>query len=420
MLDIKFIRENKELIKENCKNRRAKVNIDEFLELDEVRRDGLKKIENLRAERNKKSKGKPSDEEIKKMREVGDMIKKLEENQKTVEEKYLDILQAIPNLSHPESPVGEETNYKVIFKNGEPPKFSFPPKTHDELMMNLDLIDFERGAKVTGTKFYFLKNDAVRLNQALINYGLDILEDHDFILFETPDMAKNEILNASGFNPRGEESQIYEIKNNDLSLIGTAEITMLGFHANEVIDLSKGPKKYAALSHCFRTEGGAYGKANKGLYRVHQFTKLEMFIFCKPEDSEKMHQELLVIEKKICDGLDLPYRVIDIPTGDLGGPAYRKYDIEAWMTMIEDEGKKGGYGEITSASNCADYQSRRLNIKYKKDDGSMELLHTLNGTAIVSSRFPVALLENHQQKDGSIKIPKALKKYFGKKKISKP
>ena len=288
---------------------------------------------------------------------------------------------------------------------------------HDELMGDLDMVDFERGTKVAGQKFYFYKNDAVKLNQALINYGLDVLENHGYIFVETPDLVKNEILDGSGFNPRGEESQIYEIKDTDLSLIGTAEITMLGFHANEVLDLSKGPKKYAALSHCFRTEAGAYGKANKGMYRVHQFTKLEMFVFCKPEDSEALHQELVEIEKEICGGLELHYRVIDIPSGDLGGPAYRKYDIEAWMTMLADEKNKGGYGEITSASNCTDYQARRLNIKYKKDDGGTDLVHTLNGTAIVTSRFPLALVENHQQKDGTIKIPKALKKYFGKGKI---
>lgn len=419
MLDIKFIRENKELIKNNCKNRRIKVDIDEFLKLDRQRRENLHKIESLRAERNVKSKGKPSSEEITKMREVGETIKKLEEEQKTVEEKYLDILYAIPNLSHPESPVGEEKDYKIIFKKGEPPTFSFPSKTHDELMTELDLVDFERGAKVAGTKFYFVKNDAVRLNQALLNYGLDILEKHNFTLFETPDMVKNNILLGSGFSPRGDESQIYEIKNNDLSLIGTAEINLLGYHADEILDLSAGPKKYAAMSHCFRTEAGAYGKSSKGLYRVHQFTKLEMFVFCKPEDSEKMHQELLVIEKEICDGLDFHYRVIDIATGDLGGPAYRKYDIEAWMTMIGDDTNKGGYGEVTSTSNCVDYQARRLNIKYKKENRETELVHTLNGTAIVSSRFPIALIENLQKKDGSIKIPKALKKYFGKNKISK-
>jgi len=417
MIDIKFIKENKELIKKNCKDRKMDVDIDRLLELDELRKEALKEIEVLRAERNIKSKEKPSDEEIVKMREVGSRIKELELQQKDVLSEYKNLLYSVPNLTHPKSPIGGEEKFELVYQYKNPPKFSFEPKMHDELMGDLDMVDFERGTKVAGQKFYFYKNDAVKLNQALINYGLDVLENHGYIFVETPDLVKNEILDGSGFNPRGEESQIYEIKDTDLSLIGTAEITMLGFHANEVLDLSKGPKKYAALSHCFRTEAGAYGKANKGMYRVHQFTKLEMFVFCKPEDSEALHQELVEIEKEICGGLELHYRVIDIPSGDLGGPAYRKYDIEAWMTMLADEKNKGGYGEITSASNCTDYQARRLNIKYKKDDGGTDLVHTLNGTAIVTSRFPLALVENHQQKDGTIKIPKALKKYFGKGKI---
>ena len=247
--------------------------------------------------------------------------------------------------------------------------------------------------------------------------GIDTLTKHGYTLVETPDIAKNEILAGVGFNPRGAETQVYSLENTDLSLIGTAEITMGGYHAQEVLDLSKGPKKYAALSHCFRTEAGAYGKTNKGMYRVHQFTKLEMFIFCKPEDSEKMHQELLAMEKKIADGLKLPYRVIDVASGDLGGPAYRKYDIEAWMTMKGEGDKQGDYGEITSTSNCTDYQARRLNIKYRKENGETDFVHTLNGTAIVTSRFPLAIVENFQQKDGSVLVPKVLRKYTGFKKL---
>jgi len=325
----------------------------------------------------------------------------------------------VPNLTHPESPVGGEDDYKVVFTNWEPQDFKFKPKDHEQLMTDLDLIDFERGAKVATSKFYFAKNDLVRLNQALINYGIDVVTKHGYTLMETPDLAKNEILQGIGFNPRGEETQVYSVENTDLSLIGTAEITVGGFHANEIIDLSKGPLKYVALSHCYRTEAGAYGRTSKGLYRVHQFTKLEMFIYCQPEDSEKMHQELLAIEKEIANGLELPYRVIDIASGDLGGPAYKKYDIEAWMIMKGDDKKQGDYGEITSTSNCTDYQARRLNIRYRKPDGSHEFVHTLNGTAVVLSRFPIAIFENHQQEDGSIKIPKVLQPYFGKDHIEK-
>lgn len=407
MLDIKFIRENVDLVKENCQKRQVDVDIDALVALDVERRSLQQQIEELRSQRKSQSKGKPSDEDIARLRKLGDEIGVLEAKMGEVESKYTDLLLRVPNLTHPDSPIGGEADFKVISTVGKPSEFSFEPKDHDDLLLNLDLIDFERGAKVAASKFYFSKNNLVRLNQALINYGMDILSEAGFTLIETPDVAKNEILSGAGFNPRGAETQIYSIENTDLSLIGTAEITMGGYHANEILDLSKGPKKYAALSHCYRTEAGAYGKTSKGLYRVHQFTKLEMFIYCKPEESEKMHQELLALEQKIVGDLELPYQVIDIASGDLGGPAYRKYDIEAWMTMKKD------YGEITSTSNCTDYQARRLNIKFRTEDGSTAYVHTLNGTAVVLSRFPLALIENGQQEDGSVLIPKALQRYTG-------
>lgn len=414
MLDIRYIREHADEIKENNRNRGVKVDVDRLLDLDTLRRDQIKEIEELRAQRNQGSKGKPTPEEIAKMRKVGDDIKEKEDNLAKIESEYNNLLIKIPNLSHPDSPVGGEDDFKVLETQGKAPKFDFDPKDHEQLMLDLGLIDFERGAKVTGAKFFFSKGDLVRLNQALINYGIDVVTKHGYVLMETPDLAKDTILEGIGFSPRGAETQIYSVENTDLSLIGTAEITVGGFHSNEILDLTHGPKKYVALSHCYRTEAGAYGKTSKGMYRVHQFTKLEMFVFCKPEDSEKMHNEILMIEKEIADGLGFPYRVIDIPTGDLGGPAYRKFDMEAWMVMKND------YGEITSASNCTDYQARRLNIKYRKEDGSTEFVHTLNGTALnYSSRFPIAIFENFQAKDGSVAIPESLQKYMGKDKISK-
>jgi seryl-tRNA synthetase len=413
MLDIKFIRTNADLVKTNNKNRGVKVDIDRLLDLDTLRRDHIKHVEELRAQKNQTSKGKPSDEDIARMRKVGEEVKDLESKLAKIESEYQDLLLKIPNLTHEDSPVGGEEDFKVLLTEGKEPKFDFAAKDHEQLMLDLGLIDFERGAKVATSKFYFAKGDLVRINQALINYGLEIASANGYTLLETPDMAKNEILSGVGFNPRGEEKQVYNIEGEDLSLIGTAEITVGGYHANEILDLSEGPKKYAAVSHCFRTEAGAYGRVSKGLYRVHQFTKLELFVFCRPEESEKYHKEILRIEKEIVDGLMLPYRVIDVASGDLGGPAYRKYDIEAWMVM------KDGYGEITSTSNCTDYQARRLNIKYRKDDGSSEFVHTLNGTAIVTSRFPIAIFENFQQADGSILIPKVLQKFMGKDKISK-
>lgn len=414
MLDIKFIRENKKLIEENNKKRDVKPDLDLLLELDEKRRKLQHEIDELRSSRKKGSKEKPAAEEIEKLRKIGDEIAKKENGLKKHEAELYLLLDKVPNLTHPDAPVGGEADYKVLETHGKVPEFSFTPKTHEELMTALDLLDFERGAKVAATKFYFLKNDAVFLNEALIRYARDIVVKHGYSPIETPDIAKNEILQGIGFQPRGPETQVYSIEDTNLSLIGTAEITMGGYHADEVLDLAKGPKKYVAISHCFRTEAGSYGKAMKGLYRVHQFTKLEMFVFCKPEDSEKYHLEILDIEKKICDGLDLAYRVIDTASGDLGGPAYRKYDIEAWMTMNAKEGTQGDYGEITSTSNCTDYQARRLNIKYRKPDGSTEFVHTLNGTAVATSRLPLSIVEQNQQTDGSIKIPKALRKYFGK------
>ena len=298
MLDIKFIRENKELVKENCKNRQVNVDIDLLLKLDIQRRETLKETEDLRAVRKSKSKGKPSEEDILMLRKMGDNISVLEKEMEETENKYLELLLKVPNLTHPETPVGGEGDFNVIYKSKDPKPFKFTPKDHEELMLNLDLVDFERGAKVAAAKFYFSKNNLVRLNQALLNYGIDVVTKHGYTLVETPDVAKNEILTGVGFNPRGEETQVYSLENTDLSLIGTAEITMGGYHAQEVLDLSKGPKKYVALSHCFRTEAGAYGKTNKGMYRVHQFTKLEMFICCKPEDSKKCIRNYWVWKKR--------------------------------------------------------------------------------------------------------------------------
>src|SRR3989338_6558126 len=419
MLDIKYIREHAELIKENLKNRGVVLDLDNLLTLDRDRRAHMAQIEELRAQRNQGSKGKPSEEDIAKMRQVGDQIATLEKELATIEIDYNKLLKAVPNLTHPETPIGGEEDFKVLATEGKIPKFNFEPKDHEAILLDLGLIDFERGTKVAGNKFFFSKGDLVRLNQALIQYGIDIVTKHGYELMETPDLAKDEILEGIGFNPRGPETQIYSIDNNDLSLIGTAEITIGGYHANEILDLSKGPKKYVALSHCFRTEAGAYGRTSKGMYRVHQFVKLEMFVFCKPEESEVMHQEILTIEREIASGLGFPYRVIDVASQDLGGPAYRKFDIEAWMVMKGDSASStGGYGEITSASNCTDFQARRLNIRYRKDNADTEFVHTLNGTAInYSSRWPIAIIENFQQKNGSIKIPKVLQKYCGFKEI---
>lgn len=411
MLDIQYIREHADDVKQNCANRGVNVDIDQLLLLDTKRRDGIIAIEELRAKRKSGSKGKPTPDQIEEMKKVGNDIKELEEKQTQVENDYKDLLLRVPNRTHPDSPIGGEEDFNVLTETKHP-GFSFAPKDHEEILVSKEQLDFERGAKVVGSKFFFSQDKLVRLNRALISYGIDIVSKHGYTLLETPDMAKKDVLESAGFNPRGEETQIYNIEGTDLSMIGTAEITVLGYHKDEILDLSNGPKKYAAISHCFRTEAGAYGRTSKGMYRVHQFSKLEMFIFCTPEDSDRMHLELLEIEKEIADGLGLSYQVIDIATADLGGPAYRKYDLEAWMTMKGEGCNQGNYGEITSTSNCTDYQSRRAGIRYRTEDGKTAYVHTLNGTAIVSSRMPIAIVEQFQNEDGSVDVPAVLHPYM--------
>ena len=277
------------------------------------------------------------------------------------------------------------------------------------------MIDFEAGARVAGAGFYFLKNDAVRLDLALQQFSIRFLSDRGFTPVMTPDLALTSVLHGTGFQPRGPETQIYSIENTELNLIATAEITLGGMLAGQTLDASELPIRMCGVSHCFRTEAGAAGRASRGLYRVHQFTKVEMFAFTLPEQSDAMHEELLGLECALFDALEIPYRVIDTATGDLGGPAYRKYDLEAWMP---GRGEGGEYGEVTSTSNCTDYQSRRLNIRYKvAGQKGTELVHTLNGTAIATSRALIALLENYQQADGSIRVPKVLQDLVGKQVI---
>jgi seryl-tRNA synthetase len=407
MLDITFIRKNPKVVAENCAQRGVKVDIDALLALDEKRRTLIASVEALRAQRKQGSKGKPSPEEIERLRVLGNDIVAGEQKLAALDGEYTAVLMRIPNLTHPEVPEGGEDDFKVLAEQGTPPSFDFAPKDHEALLIARGLLDMERGAKVSGAKFYYALGNLVRLNQALIAYGIGIASARGYTLMETPDLAKNEILTGIGFAPRGPESQVYSVEASDLSLIGTAEITVGGFHAGEILDLSAGPKKYAALSHCFRTEAGAHGRVSKGLYRVHQFTKLELFAFCEPSQSEQLHGELLAIEREIADGLGLAYRVIDVASGDLGGPAYRKYDIEAWMAM------KNGFGEITSTSNCTDYQARRLGIRYRTPDGATAFVHTLNGTAITTSRLPIAIVEQFQQADGTVRLPKALHGFMG-------
>jgi len=430
MLDLKFIRDNAELIRKNSKDRLSSVDIDRLLEVDRAKRETETQLDSLRAERNKASKSKPSPEVIEQMKKTGEEIKALEAKLATLEPELRELWYAVPNLTHPKVVVSADEDANLVLETfGEPTKFNFTPKDHVELAAALDLIDFDRATKVSGAKFYYLKNELALLEFALIQYALETLYKEGFTPFSTPDLAKREVLEGLGFNPRGDATNTYSVENSDLCLIGTAEVTMGGYHMDEIFTETDLPKKYAAVSHCFRTEAGAYSKFSKGIFRVHQFTKIEMFIYTLPEQSERAHQELLAMEKKIWQGLDIPFRVIDHCTADLGGPSYRTYDLEAWMPgkpNKEDRdglpaGRQGDWAEVTSTSNCTDYQARGLNIKYRDGTGEKHFVHMLNGTAIAVSRALIAILENNQESDGSVVIPEVLRKYLPGKfeKISK-
>jgi len=418
MIDLRELKSRYDEIKTNIKNRSMKIDLDAIIALQEERNSLLQEVESLRFERNEnaqKMKGKLNQETRARLIEEGKNLKtkiaETEERFNRVEEEYLLLGRQIPNYAHPSAPVGKEDTDNLVLKRvGTPPTFSFNPLDHVELGEKLDLIDFEAGTKVTGPKFYFLKNEAVILQMALERYALDILIKHGFSPYITPDIAKEEILEGIGFNPRGPESNIYTLEGTGTALVGTAEITLGGYHAEEILDTNRLPIKMAGLSHCFRREAGSAGQFSKGLYRVHQFSKVEMFIYCLPEESDAIHEQLLEIEEEIFSGLGLAYQVVDTCTGDLGAPAYRKFDIEAWMP---GRGENGEYGEVTSTSNCTDYQSRSLRVRYKDANGQNQYVHTLNGTAVATSRAIVAILENFQEEDGSIRIPPALVPYTG-------
>jgi seryl-tRNA synthetase len=312
-------------------------------------------------------------------------------------------------------PDGGEDDARELHRFGEPRRFDFEAADHVQLGAALDLLDFDGGARVAGQKFYYLKNEAVLLELALQRYALDVLLEEGFTPYVTPDVARPAILEGIGFNPRGAETQIYSLANEDLCLVGTAEITLGGLYADAILQEDELPIRMAGISHCFRTEAGAAGRESKGLYRVHQFTKVEMFAITRPEDSEAMHAQLLAIEERVFQGLELPYRVVDIAAGDLGAPAYRKFDIEAWMP---GRGEGGAYGEVSSTSNCTDYQARRLGTRFRRKGAKKnEFVHMLNGTAVSNARAILALLENHQQRDGSVAIPRALRPYVGREVI---
>ncbi|MCL1812096.1 MAG: serine--tRNA ligase [Treponema sp.] len=417
MLDYRFIVDNIDAVKQNIADRYMKADADEVVRLFAKRTELVTSLQNLQQKRNANAsamKGKLEADERQALIEEGkklkDSIARAEAELARIETSLEEEGRRIPNMAHPDAPRGREDKDNLeVSRVGEPVTFNFEPSDHVKLGQDLDIIDFDSATKVSGTKFYYLKNEAVFLELALVRYALDILQKRGFTPFITPDIAREEILTGIGFNPRGEESNVYTLEGEDACLVGTAEITLGGYYSNTVLAKETLPLRMAGLSHCFRREAGAAGQFSKGLYRVHQFTKLEMFVYCLPEESGAFHEELRSVEEEIFKGLEIPFRVVDTCTGDLGAPAYRKWDLEAWMP-----GRNGGeWGEVTSTSNCTDYQARRLNVKYKDDDGKNKFVHMLNGTAVAVSRAIIAILENFQQADGSVKLPKALVPYCG-------
>ncbi len=426
MLDAAYIREHLDAVKANCVNRNVKADVDRVVQLDDERRRFAGETQSVQQRQNEVSKLIPKEKDAARKQELiaeGKTLREkagvLEKQQKVAQEELHAALLTIPNMTHPDAPVGKEaTDNKVIRRWGEPHKFDFAPKDHVALMEALDLVDFEAGASVAGQKFYYLKNEAALLELALVQYAMQTLVKEGYTPVITPDVARVEVLEGIGFLPRDpdpEKRQIYSLADTDLCLIATAEITLGGMHRDRIFDELDLPKKYVGLSHCFRTEAGAPGRDTRGLYRVHQFTKVEMFVFCTSDQSEDIHLELLRIEESIFQGLGLPYHVIDTCTGDLGGPAYRKYDLEAWMPGRGDHGE---FGEVTSTSNCTDYQARRLGVRYKTPGlKGTRFVHTLNGTAVAVTRALLAVLENGQQADGSVVVPEVLRPWLGKERI---
>lgn len=424
MLDLKFLITHTDEVRRNSRNRNAPEDvledIDRVVALETERKGLLSAVEDIRRRQNEVAQATGKEKDPEKRAALIDEGKRLkasagdqEEQLRVMEDEIRQRLRRVPNLTHPDAPIGQtEDDSRELRKVGTPRTFDFPVKDHVELGKSLDLIDFETGGKVSGTGFYFLKNDAVLLDLALQQFAIRKLVFAGFTPIITPDLARNQILEGIGFTPRGEETQVYSIEDSDLSLVGTAEITLGGMLSDELLEESQLPIKYVGLSHCFRTEAGAAGRASRGLYRVHQFTKVEMFAFSTPETSGSIHQEMLTIEEELFQALEIPYRVLDICTGDLGGPAYRKFDLEAWMP---GRGEHGEYGEVTSTSDCTDYQARRLNIRYRPTgQKGTRFVHTLNGTAIALSRALIVILENYQRSDGRVDVPQVLQHDVGK------
>lgn len=411
MLDVKFIRENLALVEKSTKEKGYKIDVGEVVRLDDERKKVLLDVESLRARRNeiagKMKGGKPSAELIEEGKKIKVELATREEELSEVEGRLNTLLKAVPNVIFDDVPLGGEECSVEVKKWGDNHATGVD---HLDYAVGRDWVDFERGAKVAGAKFYYLKGELALLENALLQYGLSKVLEHGFTYMTVPDMVSSRVLEGCGFNPRtSEQSDEYYIEGEDLAMIATAEMPLTGYHMDEIIDEDKLPLMYAGYSACFRKEAGTYGKYTRGLFRVHQFNKLEMYVFCLPEQSKEIHEKILKIEEEIWQGLGIPYHVINIAAGDLGAPAAKKYDMEYWSPVNQK------YQEITSCSNCTDFQARACNVRVRRKDGTVEFVHTLNGTAIPLARALVVLLENYAVSGGKLKVPEVLRPYLGGK-----
>ena len=419
MLDPKLIKEKPEIIRNMLKSRAVEFDLEGLIESDQKRREFIIKTDELRKKKNqvaitiseKKKAGEDASSILAEMKNISNELTKLESEQEEIEKKYLKLASTIPNLVDKSVPLGiDDSSNKEIKKWGNIPKFDFKIKDHIDISEDLSLVDLERAAKVAGARFYYLKNDLVRLNQALIHFGLDFLTEKGYSLVQPPYMINRESMEGAVIAEDFEEV-IYKVQDEDLYMIGTSEHAMAAMHSKEIIEGKNMPMKYAGVSPCFRKEAGAHGRDQKGIFRVHQFDKIEQFIFSKPEDSWKEHEKMLAIAEEFYQKLEIPYRVMLLSTGDIGKISAKTYDIEAWMAG------QNAYREIVSCSNCLEYQARRLKIRFRdKTNEDTQYVHTLNSTLIATTRVLVAIMENFQTKDGHIRIPQVLQSYMGNQK----
>ena len=420
MIDSKLFKENPEKIREMLQSRNIDFDLDGLIDADRQRREFIIKTDEFRKKKNqvaleisqKKKSGQDATVNLDEMKNVSKELSSLESSQEEIEKKYMQLALTIPNLIHQSVPIGKDDSAnKEIKKWGEVPQFDFKVNDHIDISENLDLVDLERAAKVAGARFYFLKNDLVKLNQALIHYALDFLAEKNYSLIQPPYMINHQSMEGAVITDDFEEV-IYKIEDEDLYMIGTSEHAMAAMHSDEIIEGKELPLRYAGVSPCFRKEAGAHGRDQKGIFRVHQFDKIEQFVFTRPEDSRKEHERMLGIAEEFYQNLEIPYRVMLLSSGDMGKISAKTYDIEAWMAG------QHAYREIVSCSNCLEFQARRLKIRFRdKTNEETKFLNTLNSTLIATSRVLVSIMENFQNKDGHITIPGVLQKYMGKNTI---